>query len=119
MLRDDDRSGMANAAHGKNPRRIEFLHLPADAHGSALDVWGSPYVITLDVDRNNLLVDDLYRWSAVTAKRPGSFATNTINGVTWWTRAGQAMAWSKGPDKQASPMDDANAGVNKDNVVGW
>ena len=119
ILRDDDRSTGANAGHGKNPQRIAFLNLPVDANGAALDVWGSPYVITLDVNADDQLCDALYAWGAVTARKPGGFITNSFAGQILFTRPGAAMAWSLGPDRQCSPLVAADAGQNRDNVTSW
>lgn len=87
------------------------------------DPFGSPYIITLDLDYNNSCRDAFYRGSTVSEdpQAPGK----GLNGL--FPAAGRdtfeartpVMVWSLGPDMQADPNLKATAGVNKDNILSW
>lgn len=86
------------------------------------DPWGSPYIVSLDLDYNNSTRDAFYRGSTVSEdpKAPGQ----GLNGLS---SAGKdafearvpVMVWSLGPDRLADPNVKANVGVNKDNLLSW
>ena len=83
------------------------------------DPWGSPYIITLDLNYDNGARDAVYRKEAV----------NEVAGksVTGLFKAGKdayevktgVMVWSFGPDRMATHTENAKAGVNKDNILSW
>ena len=86
------------------------------------DPWGSPYIITLDLDYSNTARDAFYRGDAVSAD-PGA-PTRGLNGLFSNGRDAfeartPVMVWSLGPDRQADQNQKANQGVNKDNILSW
>jgi type II secretion system protein G len=86
------------------------------------DPWGSPYIITMDLNYDNSCRDGFYRSDAVTdPKRTGKGLKGLISGGmrdTWEVRSGMVV-WSLGPDKMADPTQAADAGRNKDNILSW
>ena len=86
------------------------------------DPWGSPYIMTFDLDYNNSCRDAFYRGNAV-SEDPQNRGKG-LNGLfftekeAFEARVG-VMIWSLGPDKQADPNLKANQGVNKDNILSW
>lgn len=86
------------------------------------DPWGSPYIITLDLNYDNTTRDAFYRGEKVSGdpKNPnkglmGLFKT----GKEAYEARVPMMIWSLGPDRQADPNVSANQGVNKDNILSW
>jgi prepilin-type N-terminal cleavage/methylation domain-containing protein len=94
--------------------------------GEYRDPWGNPYVISMDTSLNERCRDNVYarqEVSQVAADNPkGFYGLSNPNGTgnsNEYEYAGQYMIWSCGPDGQASATVKANAGVNRDNVLGW
>lgn len=91
------------------------------ADGVYRDPWGSPYIITLDLNYDNAARDALYRGERVSedaaTRRPigGLFKA----GKDSYEVKADVMVWSMGPDKQASHDVSANSGVNRDNILSW
>jgi type II secretion system protein G len=93
------------------------------------DPWGSPYMITLDLDYDSSCRDAFYRGEKVGTGAPG-FYRNPHSGKNpsqdtrenWELRQG-VMVWSFGPDRIANPSLSANESVkgkgNKDNITSW
>jgi prepilin-type N-terminal cleavage/methylation domain-containing protein len=87
------------------------------------DPWGSPYIITVDLNYDNNTTDAFYRLDAV-SQIPASTGKG-FNGLypgagpDSWQSRNPVMIWSLGPDRQASPLQKANEGVNKDNILSW
>ncbi|HEX7862020.1 MAG TPA: type II secretion system protein [Verrucomicrobiae bacterium] len=83
------------------------------------DPWGSPYIISLDLNYDNNTRDAFYRANLV----------NELNGknITGAFRAGNdsyevktdVMVWSLGPDRQADDRQPATVAPNKDNILSW
>jgi prepilin-type N-terminal cleavage/methylation domain-containing protein len=91
------------------------------------DPWGSPYVITIDLNYDNGTRDSVYSLDAVSRDPNTKKGLNGLyqaerNGKpakdAWEARA-PVMIWSLGPDRQASTTALANQGVNKDNILSW
>ncbi len=87
------------------------------------DPWGSPYIITLDLNYDDSCRDGFYRGDLVT--RDPQAATRGLGGFVkadardaWELRTG-VMVWSLGPDRMADPSQPQNKGANKDNVTSW
>src|SRR5688500_12590488 len=86
------------------------------------DPWGSPYIITVDLDYNDSCRDAFYRGDQVSADPKDR--TKGLNGLisagkeSWEVRA-PVMVWSLGPDKMADYNKNANEGANKDNILSW
>jgi prepilin-type N-terminal cleavage/methylation domain-containing protein len=126
-----------NAGHVKNPQKNQFLNaqLVSDTvspgvglDGVYRDPWGSPYIITLDLNSDNKARDIFYSQPIVSAD-PNSTANprNGLNGLspmsvggnTLYELGSSIMVWSAGPDKMVDPNAAANTGANKDNVLTW
>ena len=124
-----------NVGHVKNTKGEKFLtelrvtgkdRAGIGDDGVFRDYWGNPYLISLNLDGNDRCADAFYRRQSVSQTVPGSAAgfeglvnnSGTPNSDAF-TRAGKFMVWSVGPDKRADVGVKANAGVNKDNVIGW
>ena len=131
-----------NTNHMKNPKREVFLTstkfsgwdptqggTPRPGIGNDLvyrDPFGNPYVITMDLDEDNLASDAFYGAPSVSsatgvANGPGinGLSYQTDNGVSTYCFHGNVMVWSAGADGQIAPGYPANTGVNKDNVLSW
>ena len=134
----DNAGSAVNANHQKNPKQVKFLNattsgydpssggqpLPGvDVNGVYRDPWGSPYVISMDLNYDDQCLDVFYCLSAVTGGggnvNPGLNGLATDGTANNFQFHGKAMVWSAGPDKQVDPNSPANQGVNKDNVISW
>jgi len=136
----------ANTNHQRNPQQRAFFEekMVSDAQSPGIstidyqyrDPWGSPYIITLDLNGDGKCDDAFYRQKRVSQN--GNGGQTGLNGLFNSTDAGgdgdnfeyngSAMIWSLGPDKllanQNTPLPDSDAPwtiklFNKDNVVGW
>lgn len=127
---------LINDNHTRNPERNPFLNAK---DGSSLngpgvgpdgvyrDPWGSPYIITLDLDYNNQCRDAFYRRDTVSADTGdrglnGLFRVKQANNAAianGFEAKAAVMVWSLGPDGKADPNIKAGVGVNKDNVLSW
>jgi prepilin-type N-terminal cleavage/methylation domain-containing protein len=125
-----------NTNHVKNPKKERYLNANmvtgtiSPGVGSDLvyrDPWGSPYIITLDLNYDEKTRDVLYRIANVSQQAPGSQAG--LNGLFNSKDPGgngndfesnsKVMIWSLGPDKQFNPNIKGNLGENKDNILTW
>jgi len=128
-----------NFGHVKNPQRSPFLNATmvtgtnSPGVGSDLvyrDPWGSPYIITLDLNYDEKARDDLYCKPQVSGD-PASTSNPKagLNGLVpkmasiglVYEANSPIMVWSLGPDKKCSDVTGvaANKGVNKDNILSW
>lgn len=105
-----------NWQHRLNPQRHAFFSGRWSEDGQCLDPWGTPYVITLDTDADERVVDGLYGLIPVAGNglTRGEFGSQSY---LFWS--GNVMAWSAGPDRQASPLARSNQGENRDNILSW
>ena len=143
-------SPTVNTNHQKNPQRTIFLNakmsgwdpsqggLPmpgVDNAGVYRDPWGTPYVISMDLNYDEQCRDAFYSLQNVSQTQPGS--QTGINGLfnpdaggasDNFLYHGKVMVWSAGPDlliDQAPPINvhsmpgNANSGANKDNILSW
>lgn len=130
--RPDTGAFTVNRDHSQNPQKNVFVTATPNSKnlgpglGADLlyrDPWGNPYVITVDLNYDNLCRDGFYRRASV-AQENGTRGfvglSNAGNGAdnNWEVRA-PVMVWSTGPDGLADPNFKATAGVNKDNVLSW
>ena len=123
-----------NFGHVKNPQRNVFLNATmaptTNAPGIGPDLvyrdpWGSPYVITMDLNYDDKGRDAMYRFPKVSQDPSNPQAG--LNGLIFKqlpsTTAYEAntpiMVWSVGPDKKADATMQANKDVNKDNILSW
>ena len=126
-----------NLGHPKNPQKVKYLSATqvSDAtlpgvgpDGVYRDPWGSPYIITIDLNNDEKTRDAFYRLDAV-SKDPtdvnnpprglNGLIPTTVNGNRTYEVNAPVMVWSAGPDKMVNPKIGADTGVNKDNVVSW
>lgn len=130
ILMDID-SGV-NAGHKMNPQKTVFIDPKRvrDTKSSGVsmvdyqyrDPWGNPYIITLDLNRDNQCRDAVYANAAVSQQSGGvgynGLSSTNGNGTNFELKS-DVMIWSRGPDGKTSADDKADAGVNKDNVLSW
>lgn len=112
----------ANAQYARNPRKISYYTAKQAANdtssgigtdGIFRDPFGSPYVISVDVNGDDKVYDALYRQGTVADKKLSTAATPD------YFLNGDVMIWSLGPDGKANKADKWNAGENKDNIASW
>jgi prepilin-type N-terminal cleavage/methylation domain-containing protein len=124
----------ANMNHSRNTQQRVFL--PATMVSDATlpgvgpdliyrDPWGTPYVITLDLNYDERCRDEFYRRTTVSGTG-GANPNSGLNGLANpdgtpdnFLHQGKVMVWSAGPDKAIAPGLPANQGANKDNVLSW
>jgi len=124
-----------NFGHIKNPQRQVFLNATMAATTNApgvgpdlvyRDPWGTPYVITLDVNYDDKARDAFYQYPGVSGDP--SNPQGGVNGLIQKTLQGgrvvyeansPIMVWSLGPDKLANATKPANTAPNKDNILSW
>lgn len=120
-----------NEDHRQNPQKNAFLNAKFNSANSGpglgtdllyRDPWGNPYIITIDLNYDNLCRDGFYRQSSVSQES----GTKGFNGLaqaaddpnSWEVRA-PVIVWSFGPNGMADTGVKANSGVNRDNVLSW
>jgi hypothetical protein len=90
------------------------------------DPRGSPYVITLDLNRDGRARDILYRNPAV-SQDPRDAGRGLKGLVKLLDAAGNAffeattpvLVWSSGPDRRLDMNAKADQGANRDNILSW
>ena len=124
ILMDVDQG--VNSGHFKNPQRHAFLspklNTTTNSTGVSTtdyqyrDPWGNPYVITLDMDYNELARDAFYA-----SKSNVGLISNNVAGTPVFELNRGVMVWSAGPDGQVDTTSslDGKSGLNKDNIVSW
>ena len=123
-----------NQGHVKNPQRnvlltpkfVSTANSPGvGPDGIYRDPWGTPYIISLDINDDNVCRDAFYRLQTVSRQSAqtgfgGLFNPADPNGLgDHFQHNGKIMIWSAGPDKTVDKAQPANALPNKDNVLGW
>jgi len=89
------------------------------------DPWGNPYVITMDLNYDEMCNDEFYypfKISSSTGQDGGPGFNGLVeppNTVNDYQYRGKVMVWSAGPDGKVDPNFNANSGANKDNVLSW
>lgn len=121
---------IANANHNRNPRRIGYLVANSardnrsrglGPDGNYRDMWGNPYVVSLDLDYNGYCIDPVYSQPAVGPSPDQHFRRVEVR----TKKLGMielpypVLIWSLGPDGKADPTIPADQGVNRDNILGW
>ena len=121
-----------NQNHVRNPRKIKYWNAKmvsatdlggvSTADYVARDPWGSPYVITVDMNGDNKCVDALYGRATVSERAAGDnvgyYGLSRPNPAAAFELNGPVMVWSLGPDK-GYDTGRANIGLNKDNLLSW
>ena len=88
------------------------------------DPWGSPYIISMDLNDDDQCRDALYEKTSVSQDVAatgfyGLFdATDHTGNTGPFEYHGDVMVWSLGPDKKGE-IGPANKGFNKDNILSW
>ena len=120
-----------NKDHVKNPQKNQYLNAARSNLGSDgvyRDVWGNPYIITIDLNYDDKARDNLYRRDTVSGdpndtnnpKRGlNSLIPKNVGGTIYYEANAPVMVWSAGPDKLIDPNAVANRGANKDNILSW
>jgi len=110
---------------GRNPRKNVYLDAKMVSGTSAgvssddyvyRDPWGTPYIVTIDLDGNDKAIDSVY------GSMGGKGLTQSSAKPGKWELNGPIMVWSAGPDGQATlgtAPGQAGTGANKDNILGW
>jgi prepilin-type N-terminal cleavage/methylation domain-containing protein len=132
-----DNTQPPNANHVKNPQQHIFLnaHMSGDTSSPGVgtdlvyrDPWGNPYIITMDLNYDEMCNDAFYS-SAKVSSSTGADGGSGLNGfvepastVNNYQYHGKVMVWSAGPDGKIDstlPASGPNSGVNQDNVLSW
>lgn len=121
-----------NYGHVRNPQRKQYLSatMVPDVNQPGVgpdlvyrDLWGNPYIITLDLNYDEKTRDSFYRRSAVSQNSGATGFNGLFNpqgaGGDFFEYNSKVLVWSAGPDKMIDPNAKANVGANKDNVLGW
>jgi prepilin-type N-terminal cleavage/methylation domain-containing protein len=127
-----------NLGHVKNPSKTRYLNANMSGNTSSpgigtdgiyRDIWGNPYIITIDLNYDDKARDVLYRLPAVstdlsdtgnTIKRGlNGLIPKVIGGNTVYEANAPVMVWSAGPDKMIDPTKGATVGANRDNILSW
>jgi prepilin-type N-terminal cleavage/methylation domain-containing protein len=126
-----------NQGHAKNPHRTQYLNATMAGNNTSAgvgpdgvyrDLWGNPYMITIDLNFDEKARDAFYRLPAVSADpTDGNTLKRGLNGLipkvvggnTVYEANSPVMVWSAGPDKLIDPATPATQGVNKDNIISW
>jgi prepilin-type N-terminal cleavage/methylation domain-containing protein len=125
-----------NEGHVKNPRQNKFLELNTRTDTNALpgvgidgifrDPWGSPYVVTVDLNNDGRARDFFYRRATVSEnKENGKIGLKNLvkvtdrNGLVFYEASAPVVVWSPGPDRLLHTEQKANEGWNRDNLLSW
>ncbi len=117
-----------------NPNRILFLTArfvqdkTSPGMGKDLvyrDPWGQPYVISFDLNDDEMTRDFFYARQKV-SQRSGSLGFNrltnnvdSMGNTDQFQARGRVMIWSSGPDRRADSSKPANIPPNADNICTW
>ena len=111
---------------GRNPRGQSFLDAKmtggtspgvSSADHVFRDPWGNPYIITVDMDDDGHCIDPYFGVKG--AKGLVQNLSNAAKNPSRYKLANPVMVWSFGPDGRFDQNSAWDAGVNKDNVLGW
>ncbi|HEU0008213.1 MAG TPA: prepilin-type N-terminal cleavage/methylation domain-containing protein [Verrucomicrobiae bacterium] len=127
-----DRDVGYNADHKRNPRKLTLFNAKeVDSPKPGVfstgtnpdfvfrDPWGNPYIISMDLNDDDITWDGFYRNPSITdGEKVGLHKNFTVNPPVWELKR-SVMIWSFGPDGTADVNVRAKEGVNKDNVLSW
>ena len=129
-----------NVGHVKNPQKTKYLNATMAGNntsagigqdGTYRDLWGNPYIITIDLNFDDKARDAFYRSDKVSSdggtppRGLNGLIPKVIGGTTFYEANSPVMVWSAGPDKMIDPNlpgvagGKANSGFNKDNILSW
>ena len=140
ILRATDVAGKNyNVDNVKNPQKQNFLSGPRpaldsqspgiDKNGIYRDPWGTPYILSFDLNYNGKVVDQVYSLPARESDPSGG--NQGLTGLTLdedpkskekgkYVLIGDVMVWSKGPDRKGGNISGkANEGDEADNILSW
>jgi len=128
-----DKTPTVNQNHIKNTNKTKYLNarMAGDNKSPGIgndgiyrDLWGSPYIITLDLNNDERARDGFYCLRDVSQMNGQS----GYNGLFNWRDAtgdgnyfevnSPVAVWSPGPDKMIDHLR-ADRGANKDNILSW
>jgi prepilin-type N-terminal cleavage/methylation domain-containing protein len=128
-----DKTPTVNVNHVKNTEKTKYLNarMAGDNKSPGIgndyifrDPWGSPYVITLDLNNDERARDGFYCLRDVSQISGQSGYNGLFN---WRDSTGNGnyfeinspvVVWSPGPDKMVDHLR-ADRGANKDNILSW
>ncbi len=128
-----DREVGYNTAHARNTRKLTLFNAKeVDSPRPGVfstgtnpdfvfrDPWGNPYIISMDLNDDDITWDGFYRNPNFTdGEKVGLHKNITVNPNVWELKR-PVMIWSFGPDGQADPNTiRVKEGVNKDNILSW
>ena len=136
-----------NTNHQSNPMQTKFLNAkmssfdpsavnpgpPMPGVGADLvyrDPWGNPYIISMDLNYDDMCMDSFYSKKVVSQNPTASSPTVGFNGlnslgltgaagVDSFQFHGKVMVWSAGPDGKVNTSVNAITDYNKDNILSW
>jgi prepilin-type N-terminal cleavage/methylation domain-containing protein len=119
-----------NMNHVKNPQQQHFLapHMSGDTSSPGVgtdlvyrDPWGNPYIITMDLNYDEMCKDSFYSANVVSGGGLNGLVdpTDPTGADNNWEYHGKVMVWSAGPDGKVDSNSPANQGANKDNILSW
>jgi prepilin-type N-terminal cleavage/methylation domain-containing protein len=127
-------SNTINLGHVKNPQHavtlsptfVSVIDRPGvGPDGIYRDPWGTPYIITIDLNDDNVCRDAFYRLQAVSRDKGPVGFNGLYNPIDpdglgdHFQYHGKIMIWSAGPDRTIDKAQPANASPNKDNILIW
>ena len=124
-----------NAADARNTRKIGYFNAKNSGATGALagsglgtdgvmrDPWGSPYIVSLDLNYDNWVTNSVYNDNTVNGFNVGLVRQGAV-GTSTWALKDYVMIFSFGPDGSFAPSSataavPANVDPNKDNVLSW
>lgn len=128
-----NKTATVNLNHAKNTEKTRFLNarMAGDNKSPGIgndgiyrDPWGSPYIVTLDLNNDEKTRDGFYCFRDVSQSSGptginGLFNSRDASGNGNYFEINSPVAvWSPGPDKVVDRLR-ADKGANKDNVLSW
>jgi prepilin-type N-terminal cleavage/methylation domain-containing protein len=117
-----------NANYQKNPQQTLFLQnvkLSGDMSSPGIgndlvyrDPWGNPYVITMDLNYDEMCEDAFYKSNTISSSGLNGLIQAGSPGSDNWAYRGKVMVWSAGPDGLIDQKSGTGS-ANKDNVLTW
>jgi prepilin-type N-terminal cleavage/methylation domain-containing protein len=126
-----------NKGHVKNTQRTPLFNprMASDTNSAGVgldgvlrDIWGTPYIVSMDLNFDDRARDAVYSNPAVSKDSTSNTSPpRGLNGLIGrsiprglvFEANSKVMVWSLGPDKSFDPQHPANVGVNKDNILSW
>ena len=91
--------------------------------GVLRDAWGTPYVISLDLNDDNRTRDAFYKLPGISQDPTNpnlglnGLTKVSVSGAAVFEANAQVMVWSAGPDRMIDTSVSANQGANRDNIT--